>query len=448
MYPAPEEEEVDELYDSDEDDGSNVSGEFTPPPGADDPEGLQVFMDRITEGQLEDPEHQVMDCKRLYEMVKDESIELDPSYQRDVVWSTAKQVGLVESLMLKYYVPPIIFALVNIRKLNEKYICIDGKQRVTSIIRFMDGEIPYSRPGSKDKFWWTDAGAKGKRKVLPGPLKKLFEKIKLPSVTYKELGDDQQRDIFQRVQLGVALSSAEKLQAISSPHSSWITFLERKYIDGETGTLRGLIHWDLKRARSFQNTAYFVCLASAHFDKRHRAEGSRSSGRSTWTSGFENCSPVVMPTAGKLKAFIERPDEPSDALKERVELALAIWVKIGEQFSQVAFETVSSRVSPAESIIIPYVIFTHAAFLTIPQLARVIGDLRLEIHTKHPGNVLTNSKTTQTFSQWLLKAPALIAKQVGNKEGREFAAVECEKEVHVGAPVNGEGPAKKKRRKV
>ncbi|ODN80489.1 hypothetical protein, variant [Cryptococcus amylolentus CBS 6039] len=446
MSPASDDEGVDQLYDSDEDAGSDAS-EFTPPPGADDPEGLQLFMDRITEGQLEDPEHQVMDCKRLYEMVKDGSIDLDPSYQRDVVWSTTKQVGLVESLMLKYYVPPIIFALINIRTLQEKYICIDGKQRVTSIIRFMDGEIPYSRPGSKEKFWWSDVGAPGKRKVLPGPLKKLFEKIKLPSVTYKELRDDQQRDIFQRVQLGVALSSAEKLQAISSPRSSWITFLERKYIDGESGTLKGLIDWDLKRAKGFQNTAFFVCLASMNFDKRQKAENSRSSGRSTWTSGFENCSPVMVPTTGKLKTFLERPDEPNDAFKAKVELALAIWVKIGQEFGQTAFHTVSSRVSPVESMFIPYVIFTHAAHLTIPQLAKVIGNLRVEIHTKHHGNVLTNAKTAQTFSDWLLKTPASIAKQVGNKEERQFAAEECEKEVHVGVPVNGEGPAKKKRRK-
>lgn len=66
--------------------------------------------------------------------------------------------------------------------------------------------------------------------------------------------------LLERVQLGVALSSAEKLQAISSPWAHWCSKLEKKYITAPN-TLGDLLSWDIKRAKSFQNVVGFVYLA-------------------------------------------------------------------------------------------------------------------------------------------------------------------------------------------
>ena len=48
---------------------------------------------------------------------------------------------------------------------------------------------------------------------------------------YRDLKRCDERDIFQRVQMGVALSAPEKLQAISSPWADWIRVLNKKYFD-------------------------------------------------------------------------------------------------------------------------------------------------------------------------------------------------------------------------
>lgn len=70
---------------------------------------------------------------------------------------------------------------------------------------------------------------------------------------------------LERVQLGVALSSAEKLQAISSPWAHWCSKLEKKYITAPN-TLGDLLSWDIKRAKSFQNVVGFVYLAKCNVE--------------------------------------------------------------------------------------------------------------------------------------------------------------------------------------
>ncbi|KAG8934132.1 hypothetical protein FRC03_001340 [Tulasnella sp. 419] len=80
----------------------------------------------------------------LYQWIHLGDIELEPEYQRDVVWPDIKQTKLIDSLLRNFYVPPIIFRVTE-QDLNghEKRICIDGKQRLTSLHRFMDGLIPH-----------------------------------------------------------------------------------------------------------------------------------------------------------------------------------------------------------------------------------------------------------------------------------------------------------------
>ena len=70
-----------------------------------------------------------------------DDIKLDPEYQRDVVWPDAKMIGLIDSVFRNFYVPPVIFSVVSHDDGSEKRICIDGKQRLTSIQRFMDGLV-------------------------------------------------------------------------------------------------------------------------------------------------------------------------------------------------------------------------------------------------------------------------------------------------------------------
>ena len=71
----------------------------------------------------------------LSDLVVDQAIDLDPSYQRRLRWDEKRQSKLIESFLMNVPVPPVF--------LNEdeygSYSVIDGKQRITAISNFMRG---------------------------------------------------------------------------------------------------------------------------------------------------------------------------------------------------------------------------------------------------------------------------------------------------------------------
>jgi uncharacterized protein with ParB-like and HNH nuclease domain len=64
---------------------------------------------------------------------------------KDVVWPTGKQMEIIDSLYHNFYIPPVIFAILEDDDGEEIRICVDGKQRLTSIVKFLDGQV---RPSS------------------------------------------------------------------------------------------------------------------------------------------------------------------------------------------------------------------------------------------------------------------------------------------------------------
>lgn len=88
-------------------------------------------------------------------------IDLNPTYQRgtlivararalpvdsveDVVWPEQKQIKVLDSIWRNYYVPPVVFAVYYNEDGLEVRHCVDGKQRLTSIQKFFDGQVSIS----------------------------------------------------------------------------------------------------------------------------------------------------------------------------------------------------------------------------------------------------------------------------------------------------------------
>jgi hypothetical protein len=61
--------------------------------------------------------------------------------RQDVVWPTGKQMEIIDSLFHNFYVPPVIFAVMQDEDGEEVRVCVDGKQRLTSIVKFLDGHV-------------------------------------------------------------------------------------------------------------------------------------------------------------------------------------------------------------------------------------------------------------------------------------------------------------------
>jgi hypothetical protein len=78
----------------------------------------------------------------------------DPAYQRKSVWSDEKQSFFIDSVLKNFPMPPIFLH----QKIDDdtgktKYDIIDGKQRLTSIIRFLKNEIPASDEFENSPFY-------------------------------------------------------------------------------------------------------------------------------------------------------------------------------------------------------------------------------------------------------------------------------------------------------
>lgn len=103
---------------------------------------------------------------------------LEPEYQREVVWDEHRASELIKSIFSKYvarmcnsalnifysvgyFIPPLIFNLISkiekddYGKKVEKYyrVCVDGKQRMTSVVKFMDGLIGFYDSSHPPKKW-------------------------------------------------------------------------------------------------------------------------------------------------------------------------------------------------------------------------------------------------------------------------------------------------------
>ncbi|KAI9670879.1 MAG: hypothetical protein M1817_003764 [Caeruleum heppii] len=163
-------------------------------------------------------------------------LDLEPSYQRSVVWSADRQTALISSLVDNFYVPPIIFNLQMVQDGAEyrwMRVCVDGKQRLTSIWAFVKGEIPHV--DGEGKKWYFAASKNGKtwhkRLLLSEKFKHDFVKSRLACYEYRELERDQEEDLFARVQKGVQLTPAEKFRASRGAWQCLADRFENEYED-------------------------------------------------------------------------------------------------------------------------------------------------------------------------------------------------------------------------
>lgn len=81
--------------------------------------------------------NELRSCADLYRMYKQKILNVNPDFQRDFIWNGTDQTRFIDSLIKQLPIPSMCFALDN--KL-QKWIVIDGLQRISSIIRFLKGE--------------------------------------------------------------------------------------------------------------------------------------------------------------------------------------------------------------------------------------------------------------------------------------------------------------------
>ncbi|KAI9510076.1 hypothetical protein F5148DRAFT_1182268 [Russula earlei] len=138
---------------------------------------------------------------------------------------------------------------------EEVRVCVDGKQCLTSIVKFLDGHVRSRlstaltmKPTRSSLDCLFPAAHKGRRNEISMEGKRKFEK------RITGISPASEREVFQRVQLGMSISAAKKLQATASPWADYVNELDMKYIT-ISGGLASHVEFDTKRGRTFQNIA-------------------------------------------------------------------------------------------------------------------------------------------------------------------------------------------------
>lgn len=80
--------------------------------------------------------NELRSCADLARMTNDGIIDLQPDFQRDVVWKSTDQTRFIDSLIKQLPIPSMCFALDH---KTDHWIVIDGLQRMTAIVKFLAG---------------------------------------------------------------------------------------------------------------------------------------------------------------------------------------------------------------------------------------------------------------------------------------------------------------------
>ena len=86
--------------------------------------------------------------RELVELIDKDRIDLNPSYQRNFIWSPRDQKELIDTIMLGYPLPTLFIY----KKPDGLYEMVDGQQRSKTIYRFIKGEITSSRKTNRISF--------------------------------------------------------------------------------------------------------------------------------------------------------------------------------------------------------------------------------------------------------------------------------------------------------
>jgi hypothetical protein len=80
--------------------------------------------------------NELRSCADLYRMHTQKILELHPEFQREVVWKGPAQTRFVDSLIKQLPIPSMCFAMDH---KAQRWIVIDGLQRISTIVKFLAG---------------------------------------------------------------------------------------------------------------------------------------------------------------------------------------------------------------------------------------------------------------------------------------------------------------------
>lgn len=145
--------------------------------------------------------------------------QLNPDFQRDFVWPLKKQSRLIESCLMRIPLP--VFYVAEGR--DGRIIVVDGVQRLTTFIRFVENEFSLTGLGGGESS--KDSPLAGKRfRDLPISLQERIEDTQITLYILDEKAPERARlDIFERVNSGEPLTRQQMRNSLyNGPGTAWL----------------------------------------------------------------------------------------------------------------------------------------------------------------------------------------------------------------------------------
>jgi len=154
-------------------------------------------------GQLQMPTEKVVwSIQNLVDLHKKDKLVINKEYQRSEVWKDPKRQLLIDSILNDYDIGSII-----LRQKEDKWEVLDGQQRLKAIFDFVEGNLPLSMETAK-------YGGKKWDELDPSVQWGQFMNRLVYTTKIYSIDDETTSRIFLRVQEGMPLIGAEKLNAM------------------------------------------------------------------------------------------------------------------------------------------------------------------------------------------------------------------------------------------
>ncbi len=148
------------------------------------------------------------DIRTLVDRIRDGSLDLQPDFQRGLVWSRSKQQKLIDSILREWHVPPIHV----IRDSEQNEEVLDGQQRLEAIRAFTNDEFPVA--GLTDPIDLNIVALDGLTySRLPPKSRKQFDRFAIRVFTIVDFAPEEPYELFYRLNQPTTLTSSEQRNA-------------------------------------------------------------------------------------------------------------------------------------------------------------------------------------------------------------------------------------------
>ena len=160
-----------------------------------------------------------------------------PDWQRQEVWGRSKKQNLIDSILRGWKLPK--FYLLKVSSAPEAYEVVDGQQRLVTIYDFFNNELPLPNSVAEEfgGIYYRD---------LPDKLVDAFDDYEIEFDEITEATEEEVKNFFQRLQEGLRLTSAEKLNSVHSKLRNYVVKLaEHPFFDKTSASNRRYGHFDI-----------------------------------------------------------------------------------------------------------------------------------------------------------------------------------------------------------